>query len=108
MDLERIPSNWGVTLPELAAAWTALENALNEVATARESLDKITRHEEQYPDGQTHLVYNDDFDDYMPLYIKLSDAERAACAAQKLIQNMEYQRQGGLTGTVGWALNFTE
>ena len=101
MKLERIPSNWGVELPELAAAWTALENALNEVVKARESLDKITHREEQYPDGATYLASNDDFNKYMPLYVKLADTERAASAAQNFIQNMEYQRQGGLSGI--WA-----
>lgn len=103
MELERIPSNWGVELPELAAVWTALENALSEVGKAREALDKLTHHEEQYPDGETYLAYNADFDKYMLLYTKLAEAERAASAAQTLIQNMEYQRRGGLNGILGWA-----
>lgn len=108
MDSNRTSTEFGIELPELSAAWTALENALNEVSKAREALDQLTQHEEHYNDGTSHLAYNDDIDKYMPLYTKLIEAERAAHAAQQIIIGMEYQRRGGLAGIFAGAINKKE
>lgn len=89
-----------IKVPEFISAWTALENALNEISKARESLDKLIHHAEQYADG-TVLMLNDDIEEYMPLYVKLSEAERAANAAQKIIDSIEYKRNGGFNGLFG-------
>jgi len=86
------PEQFGIELPELAAAWTALENARNEIVSARDSLPSLI--------GLTSEEYNE----YAPLYEKINNAERTISATQQSIKDMEYRRKGGLNGMFAWVI----